>query len=342
MENTFGLVDGRVRVGPLMRLPQLVSELGSDADLVFASAGFKPAQFANPDTEIPYVSASKLLAQCVKTTGCRHLGLLLGSRTDPSSLGIAGFILRSAETVGHALGDLVRYLDLHDRGAQATLATTDQDTSLGYTIYLSGVEATDQIYDLSMAIVCQIMRDLCGASWNPKRVLLSHRKPRNPVLYQQFFRAPIHFDSNQSAVVFAARWLDYPITNADPLLHCFLKREADEWHSRQRTDLLTTLHRLLWNSIATGKASAADLAKQLCIHERTLNRRLREVGTSFRHELESVRYEMARRLLADSQSPLSKIAETLGYASETSFSRAFKQWSGATPAQWRSRELSSK
>ena len=78
-----------------------------------------------------------------------------------------------------------------------------------------------------------------------------------------------------------------------------------------------------------------DVADQLHIHERTLNRRLQEEGSSFRRELEAVRYEVAKQLLADSEIPLSKIASALHYADATAFSRAFKRWSGTTPSRWR-------
>ena len=70
-------------------------------------------------------------------------------------------MLPAAPDVGTALRGLVRHLDLHDRGAVATLTANGGVTSLGYAIHLSGVEATDQIYDLAMALVCKIMRSLC-------------------------------------------------------------------------------------------------------------------------------------------------------------------------------------
>jgi AraC-like DNA-binding protein len=79
----------------------------------------------------------------------------------------------------------------------------------------------------------------------------------------------------------------------------------------------------------------AIIARQLGMHERTLNRRLQEEGTTFRRELENVRYELARQLLADTIVPLSKIAAALNYADATAFARAFKRWSGIPPAEWR-------
>ena len=331
------LAERIVRVGPLIGLPALVRDLGCDPDPIFAGAGFDLAQFADPDVEIPFVSASRLLARCVEATGCNHLGLLLGERVDPSSLGVGGFMLRAAPDVGTALRSLVRHLDLHDQGAVATLGTKGRETSLGYAIYLSGVEAADQIYDLSMTVVCRIMRALCGAGWSPTEVRLSRQQPQELAHYRQFFGAPLRFDAEQSAVIFPTRWLDHPIASADPLLHRHLEKEADDLHARQQTSFSAKLRQLLRTSLAARKITASDIAKQLHMHERTLNRRLREEGTTFRRELEEIRHEVARQLLANSKMPLSKIATALNYADTTAFSRAFKRWSGSTPAQWRSR-----
>lgn len=331
------LAERIVRVGPLIGLPALVRDLGCDPDPIFAGAGFNLAQFEDPDVEIPFVLASRLLARCVEATGCSHLGLLLGERVDPSSLGVGGFMLRAAPDVGTALRGLVRHLDLHDQGAVATLVTKGREAALGYAIYLSGVEAADQIYDLSMAVSCKIMRSLCGARWNPTEVLLSRRRSQDPAPYQQFFRAPLHFDADRSAVVFPTRWLNHPIASADPLLLRHLEQEADDRHAHQQTSFAADIRRLLRKSLATRKIAVTDIAKQFHTHERTLNRRLREEGTTFRRELKEVRYEVAKQLLADSKMPLSKISASLGYSDATAFSRGFKRWSGNTPTEWRAR-----
>jgi AraC-like DNA-binding protein len=306
------LAQGVVRVGPLMGVPAVLCELGQEPGPIFDSAGLQPAQFADADHEISYVAASRLLARCVAATGCQHFGLLVGKRADPSSLGVAGFMLRSAPDVGTALRGLVQHLDLHDQGGVPTLLIKGSLTLLGYAIHQSGTEATDQIYDLSVAIGCNIMRGLCGESWKPTEILLSRRPP-----------------------------LDLQITTADPLLHRHLEKQASELQALRHASITGDLRGLLRKSLLAHKCTASDVARQLCIHERTLNRKLQQQGTSFRRALDDTRCEMARQLLADSAMPLAKIANTLNYADASAFSRAFKRWMGVTPAQWRTQNASS-
>jgi AraC-like DNA-binding protein len=320
-----------------MGLPALLRDLDCDPKPVFEQAGFDLARFSDPDNTLPFVPASRLLEHCAKTTGCAHLGFLLGERADPSSLGLPGFMLRTAPDVGAALKALTDHLDLHDQGGMVTLVTKGGVTRFGYAIHLPGVAAADQIYDLSITIACRIMRGLCGTGWYPAEVRLARRPPPDPSSYRRFFRAPLRFNADVNALVFPARWLGKPLASADPLLHRHLEREAAELHSRQPTSLAGELRKLLRTAMAARKTGVSDIAEQLHLHERTLNRRLRQEGTTFRRELERVRYEVARQLLADTAMPLSKIAAALDYADSTAFSRAFKRWAGSTPASWRTR-----
>ncbi len=324
-----------VRIGPLMGVPAVLQDLGHDPEPVFAGAGLKPAQFEDPDTEISYIAGSRLLAGCAATTGCRHFGLLVGERAGPSSLGVAGFMLQSAPNVNSALRNLVQHLDLHDQGGVPTLLTSGNFTYLGYAIHLSGTQATEQIYDLSIAVACNIMRSLCGKGWNPAEVLFSTRQPQDLAPYRRFFRAPLHFNADQCAVAFQTRWLNHQIPSADALLHRHLEKEASGLHELRNADLVGSLHGLLRKSLATRNNTISDIARQLHVHERTLNRRLHEAGTSFRRELDEIRYELARQLLAESAMSISRVAKVLNYADASAFSRAFKRWTGITPAQWR-------
>lgn len=324
-----------VRVGPLAGIPAVMRSLGCEPAPVFAQSGFKLAQFEDPDIRIPYMAASKLLARCVAATGCRHFGLLVGERSLPSHLGIAGYLLHGAPDVGTALRSLVKYLDLHDQGGVPTLTTTGNRTSLGYAIHLSGVEAADQIYDLSIALACNIMRTLCGTNWHPAETLLMRRAPGDLTPYRRFFRAPLRFNTDESAVVFPTSWLSHRLPSADPLLQQHLEREAEELHAEHHADLTGSIRRLLRQCLTSRQCSAADIARQLGIHERTLNRRLLAEGTSFRQELEQVRHATSQQLLAGTTLALAEIATSLGYADASAFSRAFKRWSGVTPAHWR-------
>jgi AraC-like DNA-binding protein len=86
---------------------------------------------------------------------------------------------------------------------------------------------------------------------------------------------------------------------------------------------------------APGDTSLAHIARLFKLHRRTLNRRLRALGTSFKVLIEEARYDVARQLLRDTSLPIADIAASLDYADAAAFTRAFKRWSGVSPGAWR-------
>ena len=164
---------------------------------------------------------------------------------------------------------------------------------------------------------------------------MSRPAPPDPRPYRRIFCAPLRFGAAQSAIVFDANWLDHPVPAADPLLFRHLQREAEQQHWQTEADLATVLRRVLRSLLLAQQCSAPQAASRLCLHPRTLHRRLRALGTNFQRELDSVRYAVAKEFLTDTGMPLAKIAEALDYADTSAFNRAFKRWSGMPPARWR-------
>jgi len=327
--------DARVRVGPLMGIPGLTRKLGAEPDRIFEQAGLPPAAFVDPDTKVPFVAASRLLALSAQATHCDHFGLLLGQSVSSTALGLPGFMARAASTVRAALQMLVEHLVLHDEGGTAWLSSDEDTTTLAYRLHHANNPAEDHIYDLSMAIACNILRDLCGPQWSPIAVRLSRHTCPDRAAYQRFFRSPLEFGAPFGALVFATRCLDQATPLADPPLLAHLQREAAALHTHRSSRVRDRLRELLAGVLARGDLSAVDVARRLGMHERTLHRRLQAEGTSFRDEVRQFRAEIACRLLAETEMPLSEIGVALGYADETAFSRAFKSWSGMTASQWR-------
>ena len=341
MGNRHQPADGLVRLGPLMSIPDVLTEFGHEPNDILSEAGLKLKQFGDPDCEIPYLAAGKLLARSVAVTGCDHFGLMVGQRVRPSSLGIAGFLLQHAQDVDTALSDLVKHIDLHDQGGIAVLETHRDKTRLGYAIYTPGVEASDQIYDLTMCIACNVMRSLCGESWNPSEVVLPRKAPLDLAPFKRFFRAPVRFDAEQAAVIFPSSWLKHRVGSADDLLHSHLEKEATRLHRERGGNIVVEVRILLRESMLAGQCTARNIAGKLCLHERTLNRRLHEQGTTFRREYENVRFELARQLLLETSMSVAKISAALKYSEASAFNHAFKRWTGETPAGWRARSRTS-
>jgi AraC-like DNA-binding protein len=248
-----------------------------------------------------------------------------------------GFLVQHSPDLGTALRSLVRYLHLHVRGAAPSLAVNGGAAVLSYDIHQPQVEATDQIGDGAVAVMFNIMRTLCGPGWKPTEVLFAHRKPEDVGPFRRFFRAPLRFDAEQNALVFPSAWLEHRLSGADPELRRMLQKQIDALDARHREDFPEQVRSVLRSALLTGHAKAGQVATLFSMHRRTLSRRLSAFGTNFRELVDEGRFEIARQMLEDSAMEVSQIAASLDYADASAFTRAFRRWSGTTPALWRTK-----
>jgi AraC-like DNA-binding protein len=321
---TPSLAEGVIRTDALTHVPAVLRELGLDPDATIEESGLDPRAFGDPVNEIPIAGLGRLLALAVARSGCGHVGLLVGERSGLASLGLVGLLVRHSPDVGTALRNLTGHLHLRDRGAVAPLVADDAIATLGY-----------EICDGAMAIARNVMRDLCGPAWRPTEVLFAHRRPADPRPFRRVFDAPLHFDAERTALVFASKWLERRTRGADPALFAELRGRVSAMEAVMAGDLVAELRRMLRVMLLTGRGSVGQVADQLSMHRRTLNRRLRLRGTSLHQLLEQTRFETARQLVENTRMPLTDVAGTLGYADASGFTRAFRRWAGRSPSAWR-------
>jgi len=324
-----------VRVGVFTNIPELLRSFGVDPHPVFESAGFEVRQFSDPDTKMPYLQMTQLLAECVEATGCKHFGLLVGQTLTSANYGVMGAAFRVAADVETALIGLTGHFDLHDDGGTPLFSVDAELTLLGYTVNQPGAMAIEQIYDLSIAFVFNLMRELCGAAWRPSQVLLSRRRPADTGPYLDFFKSMPIFDAEVSAVAFPSHWLIHAVPSANEFLFRQFQLEMAEKRRQQQLELVDLLSQHLRLGLLKGNWSARETARSMGLKEHTLRRRLKAEGTSFRQQLDTVRLALSLQLLEGTGMAVEEVAELMGYKNSSAFIRAFDRWTGTTPNEWR-------
>lgn len=328
--------DTMVRIGATMGLPAALQSLGANPAKLLSEVGIDLSLFDSPDNLLSFFARGRLLEHCVARTGCQHLGLLVGQRGSLQSLGLAGSLVKYSPDVGTALRSLVRFFHHQTRGANATLAVDGQLAYFGYEVRQSGNPGTAQVVDGALAVMLNIMQSLCGPGWQPSQVTFAHRRPDDVEPFRRFFRAPLLFDAEQNALVFLADWLTYRLPTDDPELRRQLTEQIEVIATHHRDSFPDQVRSVLRTALLTDRADADHIASLFSIHRRTLNRRLNEDGISFKDLVEEERYEIARQALLDTDLQVGDVAAMLGYADASAFTRAFRRWSGAAPAEWRS------
>jgi AraC-like DNA-binding protein len=325
---------GDIRIGPLLAIPLLLSEMGVPPQQVFEAAGIAPGDFSHAEQRISQSLLGDLLEACIRFTGCEHFGLLVGERFDLDGLGTIGMLMRHSPTLGDALYALVLHLHLHDRGAvPLLLEVSDSFMLLGYGLYNIEQTATAPIQEVALAIGQRILNQLCGPAWIAHHVQFSSRSPVSVRAYRRVFRTRLRFDAEMPGLLFHRHWLDKPISGADPAVYAQLVRQLSAVQAEIR--LGEQVERILQQMLPGGYASAQSISKMLGISERTLRRRLAAEETSLHLLVSRTRFEMAQQLLRNTHLSVAAVAAFLQYEDANAFSRAFKGWAGISPLRWR-------
>jgi AraC-like DNA-binding protein len=319
-------------------IPELLREFAQDPERVLAAVRVKSSVFDNPERWLPFATAGRMLEHCAAVTDCPHFGLLVGSRFDFATFGVLGRLMLNAPSVAHALSGLVRDMEVQDRGGTAYLHELDATrVALGYAVYEPRVAGIAQVLDCAIAVGHAMLRAMCGRSWRPIRIMLAHRHPPDAAPHRRCFGAPVHFDAPRSEIVFAARWLRQPIATAGAAPRGEIERLVAAAKKAHGSSFVESVRRAVQLLVPTGAISAAQVAKLLGVHGRSLRRRLQADGTNLHSLVRDVRFETARQLLRETRLPIGEIAVALRYADTSAFTRAFRAWAGVAPTQWRLR-----
>ena len=190
--------------------------------------------------------------------------------------------------------------------------------------------------DVCFAWIVGIGQRGTGRPLNPKRVELQ-RAPAHREMYEAHFRCPVKFKSNQNALIFSRPDMELPFVtyNADLLAAVAPQLEAELREQLAQKTFSEQAKGILKRLLAGQRPGLDDLARELHLSTRTLQRRLTEQGITFQRLLEDARRELARHYLLHSSRELSETAYLLGYEDANSFFRAFHHWDGTSPGQWR-------
>jgi AraC-like DNA-binding protein len=326
---------GTARISAIWGLPALLGELGVDLDDTLHAVGLGAEIFSDRENRIEYPVFGRLLLECERRTGRDDFGMLMGQRTRLADFGLPGQFALCGATAAAGLENFVRFFNLHNMAAIVTTIASGEYARFVFAVCEPGMPDTRHFQLGSMAISFNILQDLCGPDWRPVEVNFACRSPSSVRPLQAFFQAPLRFNHEESSLVFERSWLDRSLPPIDPAELLKIERAVVLAHEEVIANFTAVVRRLLRKQLLLGRHSMDDIAATMSIHRRTLHRYLAEHGTRYADLLKSVKYEVARQLLVDTDMLVQDVAESLGFSSAANFATAFKNWSGTTPTEFR-------
>lgn len=316
------------------------SAIGYDRDMLLSEAGIPPALLDDASTRMLPVQFANLMRALWRASGDEFMGFT----ERPSRVGTFPLMMHAAlaaDTLGEALRHGCHFYRVLSDEIRLSLRETGDTARLCLRLRRPELDTGHVLNETIM---------LCWyrfASWliNRRILLLETRfdypAPAHVDEYHQLYPCPHHFDQDETALVFDARLLDLPITRSRDELKALIRELPLGFFVKpvfQGSFGHRVRSRLLRNP-DEGYPALATVAEELFMTGRTLRRKLLEEGTSFQVIKDDLRRDQALELLRQTALPIQAVAQQVGFREATVFIKAFRQWTGMTPGDYRARTV---
>ncbi len=315
---------------------------GLDASAMLARHGIDRSLLGNPDARIPSRTWDALARDAAASIPDPAFGLFAARCWHPSNLGALGFAWLTSSTLRTGLGRVVRYWQLLGEASSTRL----EESPVGLTFVLARQAPDPQSGAVTVDFVTSLIVDMCrmnaGSSLRPLVVRLRRVRPPHHETYRRFFGCAVHFDADEDSITISRRDADRPLPTSNRQLAATLDRILAEQLARlDKDNVVARCQAQLFEQLSSGEVSEDSMATQLNMSRRTLQRKLAEADITYQKLVDDTRRDLALRHLENPRHSLTDITFLLGFSQQSAFTRAFKRWTGMSPAEYRARRITS-
>lgn len=307
---------------------------GCNAPRLFARAGLDFSALHDPDARYPVKGTALLWGLAVEATGDPCFGIEVARHTTPMTFHALGFSLAASGSVREAFERVVRYYRLVSDAAAFRFESRGETYRVSVRTW-PRVHPSLEAVDAVLAVAVRLCRSLTDRQFSPLAVELQRPAPPDPAPFFRYFRAPVTFDAAEDALTLPKDKCDERIQGANPELARANDRIAAEalarWESSHLADRVRVV---LLDSLPNGAQSQAQVARQLGLSTRALQRKLAEEATSYGALVDGTRRDLALAYLREARHSMTDIGYLLGFSGAASFTRAFRRWTGKTPSDY--------
>lgn len=313
---------------------------GCDADAAFAEAGLDKKQARDPDARYPVSGMTRLWQAAVRLSGDPAIGLKVAEQVQPASLHALGLSILASATLDDALQRVSRYSRIVSNAAHIELQRNGHIASLHFRVPDWNIPLAHEAFDAFMGNMVKLGRMLAQRDTAPLGVHLMRAEPDNVQVYRDFFQAPIYFNAAEHRLDFEAEYLDERLPSANTALARLNDQVIVEYLARfDKSQIAVQVRNLIIERLPSGEPNQSQIASQLNLSLRGLQRRLKEEGSNFKSLLEKTRQELGCQYLRETDISLGEITYLLGFSDQSNFTRAFKRWIGMAPSDYRASKL---
>lgn len=327
----------RAHAGFLLANVRLADRAGVASDEFLRAHNISPTIRNDADASVSIPDIHNFFRDVTRDTGDEDFFWKNVLAADPEEFGYYGHLAIHAPTLGDAYRAVARNIDHLVPQSIVEIAENDGLVSVCYSLRDDGTGVCREESDAIAALAIAIGRRAHGPGWCPARVFLEHAAPASLGAYRGQCASDFVFNAPGSGIAVERADLLAAMPGADIYVQRAIESYVEEVISKSVDYSLLALNvrRTLTPLLPDGVPPVAEVANRLGMSARTLQRRLNGTGTSYSDVLEALRQDLAERMLSNRSLSISEIAYLLGYAELSSFDRAYRSWTGRTPADVR-------
>ncbi len=304
-----------------------IREAGRKPAAIAREADIPPAALRDPDILVSGRAVMRFFDIAARRCRRRNFGLEVSIGTRFAAvIGPLWILLRNTRTVGEMCRDLAQNYDLYSSAALMGFEPCAEGAALSWSPASGQADNEVQVAEFALATILGGVRLQSPADWTPEAIWFRHEAPRDLRMHRRVFGPNLRFNSDRNAILIDERLLHHPLKSVAPgnrrLVHDILRHEADVPLAAVSLQVEGLVRALL----PFAPCSINDVAQAMGFSVRTLQKYLGASGESFRSIKDAVRRDLAGKYLQHSQMSATQIADLLGYADLTSFSRSFRRW----------------
>lgn len=303
---------------------------------LLAGTQLSPRQFLEKEGYITWPDQHRIIANALQLEDKPGLGLRAGERYSLLTHGLVGVATMACPTVLDALQVLARYHPTRAQFVRQSMTLTEQEI----IIYLDMQVELDAVgqFLLEALLVSNVstLRFLMGDRVKQMEVELVCPEPSYRALFADRVPGELHFNCPRNRFTLPRSVGELAVPTHDAQLQQWAVQQCEQQFRRLEQNATFTSRVLTILRQAPGRSLSQDqVAFMLNVSPRTLLRRLRDEGVTYKALVDQEQQRLARYYLEHTHSTIETIAEQLGYHDQSSFRRAFKRWFGLLPSEYR-------
>ncbi len=321
-----------------MTLATTLDVEGFDSGAALRSCGIESLDTLKEDGEwIDVELFDRMMAAALELTADPAFGLVAGKSIALMRYGPMVPLVLPSPCLRQSLADVRQFAPLLLERAEVELVESLSAARLMVQPVVHGGASRHFRMEMVATSATQMLRLAGGSNADVHRVEFPYDcAPEHLPRYVATFGPRVSFGARECAIHFNPALLDSPMLTHDPVAYVAARTRAESALAamRARSDMAERVRQWLLSAFPR-QPTTAETAEHLKLSERSLRRHLAMLDVTHADLAQECQRMMAERLLADGQVSLKQVADTLGFASVSSFHRAFRRWSGRTPSEWR-------